>query len=485
MHLLVRFKILLPTLTKNNSSFTFTLSELLQIEEAMNGIHFDGIPLGGATADFFYSTCYFSGLKINITGHVMNIARYFLHKIRKEIRPDAVKTEYDRKYVFNYSANSERLTDLFKPLLPYFTKEEVVFASKPDEHNPDWNEYPFLSYDGLTRLQYKNWEQLFTTLEKDIERFWLTLTIKKKIPEQVRLQFLLFLTIQTKRLIYFKDLFYQNKPSAILCDHDRQALNAAIVMSAKYHRIPTYTLVHGSTLPPDHFYPLLADKVFCWGEMQKQQFISLGVKEEQIVVAGNLKFKKTHQQFLAKSQTTQTHKVLLIFSNPIEHHQKIRFIEDILQHTDDSYKVILRIHPAECKEDYHEQINKYKKLLAVDQTDQTIDESLNISDIVISHNSTAAIEALLKDIPVAIYAPDYITFPPGIATLLNEEARIPLVTDIRLLPMTITQFSDEKYVTDYWPNVRQFLSNYCQYYGDESAFKIASYIKDHVYTTEK
>ena len=413
----------------------------------------------------------------------MNIVRLFLYKIRKEIRTDTLKIELERKYIFNYSANSERLTDFFKPMLTYFRKEEIVFASKPNEKNPDWNEYPFLTYNGLNHSQHNNWKRLFTILEKEINNFWLTVNIKKNIPGQVKLNFLLFLAVQTKRLIYFKDLFQQNKPAAILCDHDRQALNAAMVLSAKYHKIHTYTFVHGSTLPPDHFYPLLADTMFCWGEMQKQQFISLDVKEEQIIVSGNPKFKKSNILFPPKKQIAQTHKVLLVFSNPIEHQQKIRFIEDILQHTDDYYEVLLRIHPAERKEEYVEQINNYKKLRVVDQIDQTIDESLNISDIVISHNSTAAIEALLKDIPVLIYAPNYITFPPGIATLLNKEAMIPLLTDIKHLSASITQFSDEKYVTKYWPNVRQFLSNYCLYYGDESALKISSYIKDNVHSS--
>ena len=72
-------------------------------------------------------------------------------------------------------------------------------------------------------------------------------------------------------------LLPENPPVAILTDFDRNHLWSVLVMVGRRLGIPTYSLVHG--VLNDHaigFVPVVADKVFCWGEIDRQKFLAAG-----------------------------------------------------------------------------------------------------------------------------------------------------------------------------------------------------------------
>ena len=93
--------------------------------------------------------------------------------------------------------------------------------------------------------------------------------------------------VATQQVAGCLDLLSALCPSAIVTEFDRQSMWSCLVLSARQLEIPTFTLVHGVLGERAIGYvPVLADKVLCWGEMQRQQFLAEGEDPAKLLVAG-------------------------------------------------------------------------------------------------------------------------------------------------------------------------------------------------------
>ena len=76
----------------------------------------------------------------------------------------------------------------------------------------------------------------------------------------------------------FRQLLRSLRPAAILTEYDRNSRWSCLVLAARSLDIPTFTLQHGVTGRADAcigYVPLVADKIFCWGEMARDALLPL------------------------------------------------------------------------------------------------------------------------------------------------------------------------------------------------------------------
>jgi hypothetical protein len=215
--------------------------------------------------------------------------------------------------------------------------------------------------------------------------------------------------------------------------------------------------------------------------VQKSHFIGAGTENSKIILAGNQKFKREY--YFDKNQIRHLNGVLnkrkniTIFSNPIDYYQKMNFVSDILKACYYDFNVFLRIHMSEDKKDYEQIRKEYPKLICVDNTDQTLEETLACSDLVISNNSTAGFEALVKNIPLLIFNPEYISFPLGIGEEMHEKADVPLVKSMEEIKTYLR--SNNCFESNFNSKKEAYIKSYIHAFGDEAAKIIIDELSKH------
>jgi hypothetical protein len=197
-------------------------------------------------------------------------------------------------------------------------------------------------------------------------------------------------------------------------------------MAAKINNIPTYTFIHGSTLPPDHYYPVLADKIFCWGEFHKRQFESLGTPVEKLILSGNQKINKDIIIDTVKVQkrlNLNTKPIILLATNNIALNEKLLFAEEfcrVCAQIEPEIQAIIRIHPSETKIEYGSILKEFPFIHLMDNNDFNTEESFAISSIIVCHNTQFGFDAFMKQKNVVIFNSESINFPIGIGAELEK-----------------------------------------------------------------
>ncbi len=464
------------------SEFRLTIEKALYIEKELNKVFFNGVPSGALFSELIYASMYFTSFKFSLRQHVKNIIQYQYLKQLKTGADIIDAQAIQGKYIFNYVSNTARLTDFFKPLLPLLKETEVAFSANPEQKNTEWSAYPFFTFYGLNKQDHATWARHYHQFKTAFHQTLKTLRNETGSNAQIESVFKITSVIQTKRLQYFLTQFEKHKPKAILTDHDKHAFNSALILAAGKLGIPTYTMVHGSTQPLDFYVPLVAKKVLCWGDVQKNQFIDAGVPATKIIVAGNQKLQRTFnldvKQFRIKSGFGTDGNNMTILSNPIEHSEKIRFVSDIINASGGKFNILLRIHPSENKNDYAPLYTIYPELKCLDQSEQTFEETLACSDLVICHNSIAAFETIIKNIPLIIYNPSYISFPLGIGEELHEKGGFPIVNTKDEL---LNYLEAEEYRNNEFDQKKEsFIHSYIYAFGEDAARNITNELSNPV-----
>ena len=77
------------------------------------------------------------------------------------------------------------------------------------------------------------------------------------------------------------------RPAAIVTEHDRASLPSCLVLAARSLGIPAFTLQHG-VLNQDAmgYVPVIADRMFCWGELHRRLLIEAGQDPARLAIGG-------------------------------------------------------------------------------------------------------------------------------------------------------------------------------------------------------
>jgi hypothetical protein len=79
----------------------------------------------------------------------------------------------------------------------------------------------------------------------------------------------------------------RDRPAAIVTDYDRAGLASSLVLAARSLGIPAFSLQHG-VMGQDAagYVPVIADRMFCWGELHRRIMIQAGQDPARLAIGG-------------------------------------------------------------------------------------------------------------------------------------------------------------------------------------------------------
>lgn len=356
--------------------------------------------------------------------------RYSIN-LKNSFETNITGEEETGKILFGLTDNSKRLTDFIEPLANVFNLNNIlIFSSKESEFLP--NEKQVFRYvKGLSKQQYRIWRFHYNASKKifydALHKLQSEFEISNSITNQLKLLFL----VQSQRAIVIEAAIEKLKPCCLIVDHDRQYDNSLLVSICNANNIPTFTLIHGLTIPPYSSYPVIANYLLAWGDFHKEQFSGLGLSGERIIVCGNYKVDRTlsisRDSYHGTLFKDRAKKIVLFASTNFNYAQKIKITREYCQASlglkDQAYFAV-RLHPSEKMEDFAELKVEFQHVIFLTHNDLSYEESLGLSDLIIGHNTAFIVDAYLKLKPILVFDSNSITYPIGLGGIINENDKV-------------------------------------------------------------
>ncbi len=274
------------------------------------------------------------------------------------------------------------------------------------------------------------------------------------------------------------------RPSVIVTEYDRNASCSCLVLAAKSLGIPVVTLVHGVTNESAFGYtPVLADKILCWGRIQKDTLIGEGENPGKIDVVGCPRL--TRELPLSAVQAREkigmdlTKSAVMLATGPIEPEilRKTVTAFCVAAETACNWNAFVRLHPSEKLAKYSEMAKQYPAIRFYENAAFSLDDALAAVDIVVVRDSGVGSDALVKRklaIVLSVDGP-----PVGHGAELVQKAGCPLVSKSDELFNEIRQMlSDEVRKRDAHSLAEKYVNDFCVAYGMESAVTIAGIVNN-------
>lgn len=164
-------------------------------------------------------------------------------------------------------------------------------------------------------------------------------------------------------------------------------------------KIPTYTLQHGLWFlfdsPPIDviiYENLVANRLLCWGQYTKDEFVKYGIDESRLIVAG---YPKKIKQLVALNLNKRKKRIVILFARVLFDSNNLELIS-LIANMNKEVDVEFKLHPSLCIEKYKSLAKKYGFKLAPSGTIQDL-LSNGEYDYSISYNSTAYYDSYINN----------------------------------------------------------------------------------------
>ena len=467
----------------NKEGRKFDIDDYLKIDSDLCLIKFDSISVTGTVGNFlikgFTDTKYYPySLKANIIRFITHIRLYFHFLYRYKSRQN-YKCDLNRPYWFILNSTDKRFLDLIYPIIEVLGRENCVIFSSVKNYKTEINDL-FYSYPVLNKNDFYDWKNKFknereiiiSAIEKIKNSYGLSSFAKNLLEDSI---------IYQSQLIYkFSVLIKKHHPKAIITDADRHKESSALLSSGNHFKIKTFGLIHGSVFPPDSYIPFISQKILCWGKSSYHHLREFESIQGQLVITGNPKINNLYldvDNIKIEDELGVNQNRIVLISNNISINERLKLAEDFCQATQ---KIIginsyIRIHPVESIGEYDSILKKYCHVKILDNKTLTLDETIYAAKIVVVNNSTVGLEALVKNKNVIVL--DTVNFDIGLGNELCEKAYCLRAKNSEELRNHINSLlSDEVFYQKQLSLSKDFIQDYCAYFGNESARKISELI---------
>lgn len=191
-------------------------------------------------------------------------------------------------------------------------------------------------------------------------------------------------------------LFKSKKlPQLILVDYDR-AHFSAIVCAGNTLGIQTVSLQHGVINPPYGFFPLIANKIWVWGDLWKNILVENGVNESSIDIVGSSIVDDEFRPFYKKKSI-----IVGIGPNPIgDENNRNVWLPVIEKLINMNIEVVIKLHPSMNKDNSLKIFGNRCLILNADEISNA--EYFKSITILFVSNSGFGYEAVLNGVPVFV-----------------------------------------------------------------------------------
>lgn len=278
-------------------------------------------------------------------------------------------------------------------------------------------------------------------------------------------------------IMQLKQVFSTGACKKVLVDWDRHTLQALVVIAAKLQSVHTYTFVHGAIYTPQKFVPLVADTCLVWGKKHIDFFTGLGEQKEHLLVAGNTRFSSelpNSSIALQQYQIPADKKIILHASQnfpDLEDHEIVKSISAMIS-ANNGYLLLVKSHPSQNQDTLKAKIAGLPNVVLL-PVEVSAKDALAMAAFTIIVSSTFSIDAMIAGVPVAIYQPlDHLR---GIAVELVNEAKVPLLRSAADVSTLLAEVDANGIDVAFDMEAQKnFIDEYCRYYGTESAGVIAA-----------
>ena len=171
------------------------------------------------------------------------------------------------------------------------------------------------------------------------------------------------------------------RPAAVVTDHDRAHLSSCLVLAANTLGIPTFTLQHG--VMNDNavgYLPVIADWMFCWGEMHRQIMIEAGQDPATLVIGGCPRLTRDlpaePSEVRSRLKIDPSQRVVMLGTSPVQPAQRRLLAAWFCEAVSGLNGVagIVRLHPSENLGFYSEIARDYPQVTFMDNAQVSLDE---------------------------------------------------------------------------------------------------------------
>ena len=464
---------------------------LHKIESSLNHPLFFEFPVG-ATLNDDLSVVFLNGKRSwDLRARLSDLFRYFFNRYRQ---PFSGLINYDQlkgKKLFTLLFDRDDLKGLIFPVMDnYPLQESFLFVTTPSmkEQFKDKNA---ITWDELATVDMNKWRKEFDRCEPVWKKRLSEILTENLIPIYVVRFLMARLQVQTQRIMAASEFFDRAFPQIIITEYDRNASSSCLVIAAKNKGIPSITMIHGAAIapPPRYgFVPVLADHVCCWGSRHKENFIEHGVNERKLNVTGCQAIKPCVESnklaTLSNIGFTGDAPVAMLATSPIFPAEKFEYTSKFCEAMSQlaMYRSIVRLHPAESLSEYKDLIEKYPNVTFIKNDSLSKDEALSVADIVVVHESSFGVDALLKGSVVIVFdALNHQSFTQlMIGKELIEKAGCPSPTSASDLADVIREVTSNSEIRNTLvANAKSYAESYCKFYEQDAANEVTRLI-DHV-----
>jgi hypothetical protein len=459
-----------------------TPEEVRQIEADLSSPPFRGVPIGSALASLWHIEVYGGNADWGFRAGLKNRARCYYHYFRPSRNPAADVTFCKGRVLVTCVQSNFRCWDLVFPVVRSLGYDRcAVFYADADTAAvlpPQVRGVDALQATGHDARSWKRdyrrfWRELKPALRRAIRQY--------KLPGRIRYRLADAMVSCTQQVAGLQEFLTRAEPAAVVTEYDRNGLWAPLVLSARTLGIPTYTLVHGTLgLRCNGFYPLLADTVFCWGEIDREKFLAAGVAPERAMIGGCPRL--TRELDLSPPQARAA--MGLEPNRPVVLHATVNYRRHRMQLTEsfcraaagqDAFQAVVRLHPVETKAEYAALAAKYPGVRFTAAGEYPLDTALAAADVAVVHSSGLGGDALVKRRLTVVL--DVIDFPLGHGQDLIDYGGCPRARSADELRAILLRLLGDPHQRQRCEQSReQFVAAFCAFFGDDSARRIADHV---------
>lgn len=449
-------------------------------EKALSFPEFRGIPLGPTLNDLMLAHLDGRLDEPRLKSWIFNPLREWRHRLWPYRAREPRRALPQGRVLVTWSNAKFHNSQLVRPIVDQMghgnclvmAGNEAVAAALPQGlEYITWRES--LDYDP------RQWRALFAGVWPSLKPKLHAACARHGFPREVVSTLRLSLMLASQYVVGIENFLAKTCPSAILTDFDRNRLWSVLVMVARRMRIPTYTLVHGVLNDGAMGYvPVLADKVFCWGEIDREKFLAAGTAPARLLIAGCARMRRG----LAADRCTARAKaglpadklLVLLATAPysVAERQGLAgiFCEGIGRVPGAIGAV--RLHPTEDLEAYATVMTKYPAVRFLANPVLTVDEAIAAADAVVVHSSGFGSDALTKGCPVIVL--DVLDQPLGHGVELIRYADCASPRNAEELAAAVQTLLFDEHAREKATRAAEgYTRIFCAAFGDDAARNIA------------
>jgi hypothetical protein len=467
-----------------SDSRTYSIEVLHDIERELSEPLFRGVPIGPALGTACVIELHFGNGNWTFTERWKNLLRRLKYTLRPIARRAAMPAIPQGRLVVGWMYNFARINDLVQPVLKEFEPDRtIVLCGTPEMLAKVPNGMGAVSLDQIMQFDVAAWRADYRKCRGSWHERLRVLCRKHQLPHGAYDRLALHLLLSSQYVAGCLDFLRAVRPSKILVDFDRGPIGSCLVLSARPLGIPTFSLVHG--VLNEHavgYVPVLADRIFCWGEMQRRQFLAEGEPPEKLVVAGCPRLTRdltvTRADARRKLGLAVEMPVVLFGTTMIGEQARLDMADlfcAALENIDDVSGVV-RLHPADRLDVYTSVARRYPNVRFSANGDATLDEALAATDIVVVPNSGLGSDALVKRrLAIILDMPGQRL---GHGADLIKQAGCPRVINATELAAEIESLlHDESKRQCHTSIAERYVHEFCAEFGENSARRIAETVR--------